>query len=468
MKHSLDSEFPSATETASTPETLSVMPESSLRSPLSAIDPRIQNPFRVDIPLVIALIDLDGTLVEASGMHSIVLGNFNDYILKEHPNFGGNIEARQRLAQLCRRYKEQEDAKLATGMAPQADQLTYEQFIIASGNFYAQGMKGVPLYEVFRLGREFVEATKMEEEFYEHAQPAIALNSDYGVYTAIMTGAPEPVARPLARKLGAQFYIAMKLEARPADNQETIKIPASPGEKGAFEQDGRWWREVKKMICTGKLARNTGTAAGKNDAVQALVDPSPNDPKNIHPPHSIIYGWGNSAADLPLVDAGRDSYHTNDFHGFGIIINPDGNTWQLTEEGHHRQKKTGKLRVLGKGSMKTKILDELDAKLRQTFGDRRNAKKIAQILAAQKLIRTEIIARFKQYRPNDPDFVLDVASDLKIFSPQFLAACEAHGIGREARKIIDTFRRECELIIPAPATPPQRSSNLPPPPESDK
>lgn len=382
--------------------------ESAECSPLPAIDKSIKNPFTVKKPLVVCLVDADGTVLKPLKKHSIVLEDYNQYIIDKHPDFGGNAEEMESLRKLFNRWRKQENAKVTEGIWPKPDEeLTYKKLIDESGDYHAGSMKGVSIYKVFQVGQEFVDRSQLENQFYDYAVEAIEINTQYGVYTVLVTGLPEAIAKPLTKKLGAQFYIAMKLGVKLDEENPVITIPTSEDEEGAYQEDGKWFREAPNLICTGRLVRNTGNKAGKNEAVGFMVDPDPKQPTGQHPPHSIIYGWGNNDADLPLADAGRDSYHSYDLHGFGMLINAEKDTWELTEAAHYRPKKTGKLRVFGEGTEKAKFLEELDDKLHRVFNNPRNARKIAQILAMCGYSRAEIVERFKKHYSDNPEIVAD-------------------------------------------------------------
>lgn len=426
--------------------------DSAPKSPLPPVDETIKNPFTTKKPLVTCLVDADGTVLKPRRKHSIALEDFNQFILDRYPDFGGNIEARKNLAKLFLRYRKQEDDKLTIeGRGTIDTDLNYEQLIDDSGDFYARSMEGVSIHKAFQVGEEFVKISKIERLFYDYAIEAIEKNKQYGVYTTIVTGLPEQLAKPLTKKLGAQFYIAMKLEIRLDEQNPTITIPASKDDEGAFEQGGQWFRKAQNLICTGNLERNTGNKNGKNEAVGFMVAPDAKKPTGQHPPHSIVYGWGNSSSDLPLADASRDSHHPYDLHGFGMLINPEKETWKLTEDAHFRPKRTGKLRVFGEGTEKIKFLEELEDKLNRSFDNPRNAKKIAQILTAHGYSRKHIIARFKRHYKDNPELAMETAADLRIFGQEaeFLVTCESLGVGGQAKEIIEALREQFQSILPS-------------------
>ncbi len=339
-------------------KTYDIFPDRPPTSPNSSLPPLMQlhttDPLKLTQPLPCNVYDFDGTLlIPPSG--SIASEDYVKHIYYQEKGLGGDLREQEALLRLFDSWRE-DRRRVMSGDPPT---LNYDTFILNSGKSLGLSLKGVPHDRLEIVGDEFGTEYYQPHRFFPYAIPLIKQDGSFGLYSAVITGAPEVIMPPAQRVLGFPLYYGLRF------------VTDSHG------------------ICTGEIEINTGTKEGKHRIVTAMKD-------IIKIP--ILTAAGNSDQDSPLLDAALDSIGGYDYHGIAILTNPSAE--ELKEFGNCRYSaiKSGRLIIYETGTKEDVITSGVRTAIDSSLNaNERNAGKIRRLLLSQGYSLPQIRMMFSQF-----------------------------------------------------------------------
>jgi len=249
------------------------------------------NPLKIpDESLPLALFDLDGTLTRGSTTDVILLAGFVRHLWEtQDKNLWGPLKDRFddwmgvnlgeiTIEDFYRKWKPEHDKQEADTYG------FYEDQIEMTSKIFGRCLREMEVEEIKRLAKDWVTEQMSSEKslFYDYTKPIIDHTSKMGIYSVIITGAPDFLVKPIADQLGVPFYFGMEFETKNKNEEQES--------------------ESSKELFTGAVRYITGKKDSKKKICDKLDEQ--NKPRLI--------GMGNSDADEPILDATETS----------ILVNP--------------------------------------------------------------------------------------------------------------------------------------------------